>query len=259
MNYEVLAVLAGLALFAVMVAALMVGRRIGRRRLAEDPGAANSGQGAIDAAVFGLFGLLVAFTFSGAGARFDDRRSLIVAEANAIGTAWLRLDILPADVQPGLRQQFRDYVDARIDTLVLLPDLDASRAAMHRAGALQAEIWRAATAAVQRPGLSPAVATLMLPSLNEMFDIATTRRMATERHPPLAVWAMFGLLAVASAVLAGQGMARDRNPSLMHLLGFPAVLALVVALTLNLEHPRLGLITLTGFDQAIVDVRAGME
>ena len=55
-------------------------------------------------------GLLIAFTFYGAGFRFDARRNLLVREANAIGTTYLRLDLLPPDTQPELRQEFRTYV-----------------------------------------------------------------------------------------------------------------------------------------------------
>lgn len=259
MSYAVVSVLSGLGLFAVMVAALIAGRRIGQRRLSRDPAAAVDGLGVIDAAVFGLFGLLIAFTFSGAGGRFDERRTLIVEEANAIGTAWLRLDLLPLSAQPALRGTFRDYVDARIATAALMPDETAAAAADARAAVLLADLWRACVAAAQGPGISPAVASLILPALNDMIDITTTRKMASIRHPPHAIWVLFCLLAVVSALLAGQGTARSTRPSLPHLLGFPAVLASVVTLVINLEHPRLGLITLASFDQAIIDVRGTMN
>src|SRR5580698_945888 len=68
---------------------------------------------AIEGAVFALFGLLLAFTFSGAIARYDDHRKLIVEESNDIGTAYLRLDLLPTSAQPALRQDFRDYANLR--------------------------------------------------------------------------------------------------------------------------------------------------
>ncbi len=71
--------------------------------MAEDPAGALAGIGAVEGAVFGLVGLLIAFTFSGAGTRFDTRRQLVVEETNAIGTAYLRLDLLPAALQPALR------------------------------------------------------------------------------------------------------------------------------------------------------------
>ncbi|MCU1247900.1 MAG: hypothetical protein JWQ49_929 [Edaphobacter sp.] len=69
---------------------------------------------AIEIAIFALFGLLLAFTFSGAVARYDAHRRLVVEETNAIGTAYLRLDLLPPAAQPPLRQLFRDYTDSRL-------------------------------------------------------------------------------------------------------------------------------------------------
>src|ERR1700729_1348275 len=69
---------------------------------------------AIESAVFALFGLLLAFTFSGAVARYDVHRELVIDECNAIETAYLRLDLLPPQSQPQLRQFFRDYVDSRL-------------------------------------------------------------------------------------------------------------------------------------------------
>src|SRR5512143_443438 len=94
-------------LFVGMILLLELGRRLGRRRQGKHEEGARAGLGAVEGAVFALLGLLIAFTFSGAASRFDARRELIVREANAIGTAWLRLSLLPADAQPGLRVLFR--------------------------------------------------------------------------------------------------------------------------------------------------------
>ena len=93
---------------------LEVGRRIGHKRRNKDPEGASEGLGAVDGAVFGLMGLLIAFTFSAAASRFDARRGLIVEEANAIGTSYLRLDLLPTSAQTKLREDFRRYVDSRM-------------------------------------------------------------------------------------------------------------------------------------------------
>jgi len=259
MPYAITALTVALFFVGAMIAAILAGRRVGQQRLAEDPSGAFDGLGVIDAAVFAIFGLLVAFTFSGAGTRFDERRTLIVQEANSVGTAWLRLDLLPAEAQPPLRQMFRDYLDARIASTALMPDAAAAGQQDDRALALQSQIWAAALSAVQMPGLSPAVPSLMLPALNEMFDISITRKMTAERHPPLAIWVLFCLLALVSAFLAGLGTARTRRISLPHLLGFPVVLVSVVLLDIALEHPRLGLVTLASFDQALLDVRASMD
>jgi len=95
-----------------MLACLELGYRSGWRA-AQGDGAAQEGLGAIEAAVFALLGLLLGFAFAGATARLDARRMLIVKEANAIGTAYLRLDLLPPADQPELRRLFRDYLDVR--------------------------------------------------------------------------------------------------------------------------------------------------
>jgi len=94
--------------FAGIVVCVEVGYRLGRRRSEE---LAHVGIGAIEAAVFALLGLLLAFSFAGGNSRLDTRRQLIIEEANAIGTAYLRLDMLAAD-QPEMRRLFREYLDA---------------------------------------------------------------------------------------------------------------------------------------------------
>jgi hypothetical protein len=255
----VLALLITVGLFAGMVAMMYLGRRIGLRRMAQSGNEAPVGISVIDGAVFALLGLLIAFTLSGAAARFDARRALIVEEANDIGTAWLRIDLLPAAVQPELRQMFRDYTDSRLDTFALGEDLDAAREAVARSAGLQARIWQAAVAATGAPGQPSSSAMLLLPALNQMFDITTTRRMATLNHPPLAVWGMFFLVSLCGALLAGHGMASRHRPSLLHMLGFPLVIAVAVNMTIDLEHPRLGLIRVDSFDLAIREVRASMD
>src|SRR5262249_42430580 len=114
MTFGLALTLLNLALLTAMMLLFAVGRRLGARDLKKDPKGMRSGLGAVEAAVLALLGLLLAFTIAGAGGRFDIRRNQIVEEANAIGTAYLRLDVLPAAMQPGLREAFRSYVDTRL-------------------------------------------------------------------------------------------------------------------------------------------------
>ena len=102
------------ALFLGMLLLQELGRRLGCRHLAGDPEGARKGLGAVEGAVFGLMGLLLAFTFSGAASRLEGRRQLIAQEVNAIGTAYLRIDLLGPSVQAPLREAFRQYLDARL-------------------------------------------------------------------------------------------------------------------------------------------------
>ncbi|MDG4551569.1 MAG: DUF4239 domain-containing protein [Candidatus Contendobacter sp.] len=248
-----------LGLLLGMLLLLEIGRRLGMRRLANDPEGARAGTGTIEGAVFALLGLLVAFTFSGAAARFDTRRALIVEETNAIGTAYLRLDLLPAGAQPPLRDLFRRYVDTRLEAYRKLPDLKATWAELDKANRLQGEIWSQAVVAGRAEGAPPAATMLLLPALNDMIDITTTRTMASKTHPPVIIFAMLFGLALASALLAGYGMAGGKSRNWLHMLGFAAVMAVAVYVILDLEFPRLGLIRVDAFDQALVELRESMK
>ena len=248
-----------LGLFVGMLIMLEIGRRIGARQLAKDPEGARTGTGTIEAAIFGLLGLLIAFTFSGAVSRFDNRRHLIVEETNAIGTAYLRLDLLPASRQPALRESFRQYLDSRLEVYRKLPDVQAAKAELARATELQGEIWSQAVAASHEEGASSAARILLLPALNQMIDITTTRTMAFQLHPPLMIFAILFLVALASALLAGYGMAGGKSRRWLHVIGFGAVMAISVYVILDIEFPRLGLIQVDAFDQALVTLRESMK
>jgi hypothetical protein len=249
----VLFLIAG-ALFVAILGMLELGRRIGARRLAQDPAGARAGIGAVDGAVFGLLGLLIAFTFSGAAARFEARRNLVTEEANAIGTAWLRIDVLPAEAQPALRDLFRRYLDSRIAAYRKVPDMDAALEELGRSVALQGEIWTAAVAAGQAAP-APAATMLLLPALNQMIDITTTRLVATQSHPPFVIFGMLMLLAMAGGLLAGYGMGESKGRNWLHIAGFALTMALAVYVILDLEYPRLGLIRIDSADQVLVDLR----
>jgi hypothetical protein len=258
MSYTLIGFLLAAGLFLGMLISLEVGRRRGMRRLKEEGDEAFSGSGAIESAVFGLLGLLIAFTFFGAAERFDRRRELIVEETNFIGTAYLRIGLLPADLQPAMREYFRRYLDARLAFYKKLPDLAAATEELELSTELQGQIWRQSLSASQTPGSADA-SRLLLPALNEMFDITTTRTMAMQMHPPTIVFVMLFGLAFASALIAGYGMARSKSRKWLHVIVFCAVLAAAVYVILDLEFPRLGLIRVDDFDQSLVDLRAQMK
>ena len=249
-------VLAAGGLFTGMLALQEAGRRLGARRQRADPEGARAGLGAVEGAVFGVMGLLIAFTFSGAASRFETRRQLIVDEANAIGTAYLRVDLLPADAQPKIRDLFRAYVDSRIEIYRKLPDVSAAQQALARSNALQGGIWKACLEAASG---APQATMLLLPALNQMFDITTTRTVALQTHPPAIIYAMLGLVALACSLLAGYAMAGTKQRSLVHGLGFALILTLTVYVILDIEYPRVGLVRIEAMDRLLADVREGMK
>ncbi len=244
-----------LFLFVAIVVMLELGRRFGLRRAAREKEA--GGTGALAGAVYGLLALMIAFTFSGATSRFDTRRHQVVEEANAIGTAYLRLEIVPPAAQPALRDSFRRYLDARIEAYKKLPDLAAARAELDRATQFQGEIWARAVAACRMPGSHPSLVVLLLPALNQMIDI--TRTMATQIHPPVIIFAMLVLLALVSAVLAGLDIGHGDSSRWLHTLGYATILSVTVYVIIDIEFPRLGFIRIDAIDQVLVDLRASMK
>ena len=259
MNHWIPAAPFAAALFVGMLVCLEIGRRLGSRALASTQGKAPPSLGAVEGAVFGLYALLLAFTFSGAAARFDTRRELIAVEANAIGTAYLRLDLLPAESQPPLRDRFRHYVDFRLETPRAIRDLETLNEAIARTGTLQTEIWAQALAATRLPGAHPDAAKLLVPALNDMIDIVTTRLMAARSHPPLIIFALLFVLALLCALLAGHGMAGSEHRSWSHITAFAGITVISVYVVLDLEYPRRGLIRLDAYDQVLVELRQSMK
>lgn len=245
-------------LFGALLACVEVGYRVGRRLIEQNPDVV-AGVGVIEAAVLGLLGLLLAFQFSAAQGRLELRRSLIVREANAIGTAYLRLDLLPPPAQPPLRELFRHYLDARIAAFNSLPDVDRYEQKLAEAGALQSQIWSAAVAAAQGDS-NLATRTLVLPPINDAIDVTTDRTISTMHHVPIPILALLVLVALVGAMLAGHAMAiRRRGRSAVHQVAFAAVITASLCVMIDLEFPRFGLIRNDDADRALYDARAAMR
>lgn len=247
------------AWLVAMLVAMEVGRRLGRRRLTRHPSSGMSGTGAIEGAVFALAGLLIAFTFSGGASRLDSRRALIAEEANDIGTAYLRIDMLPPASQPALRQLFRDYLDARLDIYRKLPDLDAAKAKLRESEVIQGRIWSSALESTQESGGHPDAAKLLIPAINSMFDITTTRTMAAYTHPPPILYVLLFLVTFGAATLAGYGMAANEVRDWVHIIAFSLLMSVCLFVILDMEYPRSGFISISSYDEVLIQLREKLQ
>ena len=243
-----------LGIFLMMEA----GRYMRVRHQGKDIESGRAGFATLEAALFGLMGLILAFSFSGAMSRFDARRHLIIEEANHSGTAYFRLDLVPAQAKQELREEFRQYVDTRLAAYRALPDIAKAEAGLVRATAIQREIWTKAVAAGQQ-GSSPQATIIVLPALNAMFDIANTRYLVTKIHLPQVIFWLMGALILICSLLAGYGMGASKARNWMHIVSFAVFLAITVYTIIDLEFPRAGLIQVSSFDQALVTVRNSMK
>ena len=243
----------GVVLFAVQWLALEIGFWLGRRsvRGKADPPA---GVGMIVGGMLGLLAFVLALTLSHASARFEARRTGALAEANAIGTAWLRAKAIGHPGGDAIAAKLADYTQLRIDFIRARPEPAGLAELNARTNAAQTDIWRHMTA-IAHDRQDPVVASLMA-ALNEMFDRATAERFAFAfAIPPLLLWLIVGL-AVAS--ITGVGYELGLRGASLRLLSMVLIgmWTVVATLILDLGSPRLGSIrtnvaiyewTLTGF------------
>jgi len=110
-----------------------------------------------------------------------------------------------------------------------------------------------------RPEAPSPEAMLLLPALNAMFDIRTTRVMTMQNHPPIVVFQLLGVLCLVGAFLVGYGISSDKERSWLHIVVFAAVLSLAFYTILDLEYPRLGFIRINTADEVLIDLRESMD
>jgi len=212
--------------------------------------------GKIQGAIFAVFVLLVAFTFSRAASRFNEKRRLVAEEANTVGQAYLRLQLVPQQSQSELEALLRRYVDSRLRTYSRLANSEAAAAEIAESKKIQEVIWTKAVNATQLPNSDPDAGTLLLPALNKLFDITNAPRVAlNEIHSPRIIYALLFGLGLLCSLLAGYRMASGRNRGWLHIMGFTAITVIIVYVILDVEYPSTGLIRLEAADQLLVDVR----
>ena len=258
MNALTISLVACALLFAGMCLAAFVSHRTGRRLVERHPETKDWNTGTVDAAILSLLGLLTAFTFSSAYSRYDFRRQLIVQEVNAIGDAYLRLDLLSPEDQGPLRAKFREYAESRLKIWELLPDREAALAEHARSEEIQQAIWSDAISA-SKNAPHPDAGKLLLPALNEMIDITTTRLIAVQAHPPLIIFLLLGVLSVAAAGIVGFGMVKAERLSYLHAIGFAAVVSFALFVILDIEYPRHGLVTLDMAHELLRELEQKMQ
>jgi hypothetical protein len=240
-NGTLFALVIPLGMLALLLLALEWGYRRGRRAVALHDVASSAQIGAVQGAILGMLGLLLAFSFAAAGGRFLERQDLIVAEANAIGTAWLRADLIGEPARSELRSALRDYTAHRIAARSRFQAqvIDADAAEIER---LHARIWKSALAGV---AARPEVVLALLNPVNEVIDLHSTRLFAAQKHLPSLV---LGLL-IASSLLAlgviGYGCGVGGRRSAAMTVPLAIVIGVALWVTIDLDYPRRGLLQLS--------------
>lgn len=251
-NFTLIAILGCVGIFFGVLLFAYLGYRFGKWQSSRGE-TSTEGSGALTGAIFGLLGLMIALTFNGAFSRLEVRRQLIVQETNAIGTAYLRLDLLPENFQTSLRENFQEYLASRVAFYEVMTDIEATTREVNRATELQDMIWDKAVAATQGTE-NQAARMLLIPSLNEMIDIVTTRSIAIQTHSPFMIWVVLTLLVLACAGIVGYSSSHVEHPRYIYLIVFAIVTIFTMYIIFDVEYPRYGIIRLDQTNQLLVDL-----
>jgi hypothetical protein len=186
-----------------------------------------------------LLGLIIGFTFSMAVGRYDQRKNLEEEEANAIGTEYLRADLLPEAEAKKVRALLRDYLSQRI-LFYTTRDAERVRQVDARTAQLQGELWSAVVRAVETSPLSPPV-TLAAEGMNDVLNSQGYAQAAWWNRIPRAAWLLMFAIAILSHLLVGYGVQNFTNERAF-LVVLPLVMAIAFFLIADIDAPRAGVI-----------------
>ena len=195
--------------------------------------------GVILAAALTLLGLIIGFSFSMAMSRYDQRKNYEAAEANAIGTEYVRADLLSASDAAKVRALLRNYLDQRV-LFYLTSDEQQIRQINARTAQLQAELWSAVLppAAAQPTFFTVA---LVVWGMNDVLNSQGYTQAAWWNRIPIAAWVLMGAIAICCNVLLGYGAQNVKAEGIL-LLILPFVVTIAFFLIADIDSPRGGVI-----------------
>jgi len=254
--YDQSSVLIAGLLFIGLAGAIEVGYRLGTR---SQPSASDSSKthiNTIQASLLGVLALLLGFTFSISLQRFDKRSEAVIDEANAIGTAYLRTELLPHPLRDDIQQQLQLYLDLRIASgAVTLASPAERQALMNQAGRTQAALWQQAVLAAEADS-RPVTSGLFIQALNELIDAYGRRDAALNRHvPEVVLFLLFATFLLTSTIVGySAGLAGHRATFVTYIM--ISLIVVLVFIIVDLDRPRRGMIQV---DQtSLHDLRATM-
>lgn len=238
----VVTVVAGLL---VVEAGFRLGRYMNKRHGYEK----HENVGSLVGATLALLAFLLVFMIGIASNRFDTRRQLVVAEANAIGTLYLRAGYLDEPDRTDIRNWLREYVDIRLAAAVDPTQLPQVRT---RSEAIQAEMWTRAEA-LARAQPNSDMGAIFVEALNSVIDLHGERVVAVYNRIPLNIWLAIYFVAFLTLAMVGfnNGLGGSRNfiVQLVLILVFAAVILLIV----DLDRPQEGLLQVS--QQPLIDLQ----
>lgn len=223
-----------------LMAAAEVGLQVGRRRRTDSDSEGRNQISMVEGALLGLLALLLGFTFSMAVDRFDSRGEMVVEEANALGTVAMRAEFLPDGLQGGFKARLREYGQARLRYAEAGNDHEKLRKAEEAARGLQDELW--ATVRDEGRARPTSMLALLADALGDLFDFREKRTSALDNTVPSSVWIVLYSVAILTSGSLGLGSGLTGKRILLSISLVPLLLAGILTLLVDLDHPRRGVI-----------------
>jgi hypothetical protein len=240
------------ASIVLFLASTETGFRLGRKAQTTINEGTRSEISTLQGAMLGLLALLLGFTFAMSMSRFEARKQVVLDESNAIGTTFLRAQLLPQPPRREISDLLRQYVEVRLALYAAGIDENKLRQANDRTDQLHRQLWSLAAALGEKD--PRAVTTgLFLQSLNETIDLHAKRITALENHVPEIILLLlyFVALVVTGVIGYGCGLAGRRNFFVTAMASI--LIASVVLVIIDLDRPRRGLIRVS--QQRMVELR----
>jgi hypothetical protein len=242
-----------LVFFALMMGATEVGFRLGRRSEANASDKTKAAVEIVEAAILGILALLLGFTMSMSVSRFEARKQLVLTEANAIGTAYLRAELLPPPEGSEIAKLLRRYIDVRVEYGTATRDDPARLESLRTQSAeLQTQFWARAVAYEQKDP-NPVRVGLLLESLNQVIDLESARRTAFQNHVPESVIYVNGIVGILATMLVGYTFGLHGKRQMFSMCLLALAIALVISLIIDLDRPRSGFVR--GNQQPMIDLQ----
>jgi len=239
------------ALYIITAATVLLsaeaGWRLGNYRRQRPQHEKDAPVGAVVGATLGLLAFLLAFTFGMAASRYDTRKQLVLQEANAIGTTYLRADMLPEPQRSEVRNLLHEYAALRVGgvTSLMTPE------AMAQSGALHDRLWADAVAVgMQSP--NSIVVGLFEQSLNEMIDLDAARVAAGRNRIPDTIWLALYVVTILTMAAMGYQFGLTGEHSWPVTILLVLVFTTVILLIADLDRPQEGLLKVS--QQAMIDL-----
>jgi len=227
--------------FGSMLAAGEGGFRFGRSAQSRTAEKVKAQMSVVEASILGILALQLGFTMSMAVSRFEGRKQLVLEEANAIGTSYLRTQLLPRPQGTEIAKLLNAYIDARVRFVEVGEDQDRIEDARKEAVRLQDKFWSVAVDYAQKDP-DTVRAGLLLQSLNRIIDLESARWMAFNNHVPATVIYVNAMLALLAVNLVGYAFGLEGQRQVFSMCLLVLSLTVVLAVIIDLDRPCRGFI-----------------